>query len=221
MRTTNLFTLSLLALFVVAPIQSSFGDFTTFTDRSAWEAAAGTLDFLEDFEGFTADEDFSFGSTSSPNGFTVGHSGNENFRNLIDVPPLDFNDGNGTASISAFVEFGGKDTITITPDDFLTAFGFETSQAAESEGVLASFFDQNGNVLASVILGNGIDDFVGVTASNGMLIGGVEFIALNDFPGGAGEGFRLDNFGGAVVPEPSTIFVLATCSLAMARRRRA
>ena len=69
-------------------------------------AAAGQISFTENFESFAVDTQFRT-ATVQAHGFTLRQILlNRNFRNVIDVRPLEFFDNNGTRSASLFTEFG-------------------------------------------------------------------------------------------------------------------
>ncbi len=186
----------------------------TYNNRPLWEAAVGPRSFEENFEGFVADIDFSFSSTNAPNGFSLSHIGASDFRNLIDVPPLDFTDGNGTKGVSTYVDGDvGGDQVRITPDLDLIAFGLEVSSANTSEGARITTVGPSGINLTTVAFVNGINQFVGFQAT-----GGDRIIRLDLTGAGgnvaAGEGFYMDNIAGVFVPEPSTFVLIGmACTL--------
>jgi hypothetical protein len=187
----------------------------TYTNRPAWEAAVGPRDFEENFESFASDIDFSFSSTSAPNGFSLSHSGSESFRNRIDVPPLEFADGNGTKGVSTFVGGGTGDEVTITPDLDLIGFGFEVSSAASGEGASVTAVGPGGMSQTTVSLTGGINDFFGFQATGGDRIVSIQLMGL----GGSGEGFYMDNMAGVFIPEPSTFVLLGMALAAVAGYR--
>lgn len=150
------------------------------------------------------------------------HVGSSTFRNLIDVPPLDFTDGNGSKDLSLFVNGDGVDSLILDPTLDLLALGFFSSSAAGSEGVIASFVDNTGTVVSSVALTNSVDSFLGIIMSGGMSLSHVNFNAASVISGGTGEGFRIDNVSGVVVPEPTSgiIWGLALVGVVAYRRRQ-
>jgi hypothetical protein len=201
-------------------VSSAHAGVQSYTDRAAWELVAGPLSFSEDFESFQTDIDFSFGTISDPMGFSLSHTGQDDFRNLIDVGPLDFSDGNGTNSISAFVDGDGGDVVTLTADSSLLAFGFDVSSAAGGEGASLELLGLGGTVLDSVTLTNGIDDFFGFTASGPDVITGVRISGMGDGSVGPGEGFRIDNVAGTMIPAPGAAAIFGVGGLIASRRRR-
>src|SRR5678816_4457297 len=87
-------------------VQSASAGLVIFFDQAAWLAAAGQISFTENFETFAVDTQFRT-ATVQAHGFTLRQILlNRNFRNVIDVPPLEFFDNNGTRSASLFTEFG-------------------------------------------------------------------------------------------------------------------
>lgn len=220
MRTTNwsIRILSSILLFAVLETTAS-ADILTFNDRTAWESAAGSILFEEDFEGFAQDVDFSFGTTTLPNGFSVSHSGPSDVENLIDANSI-VSDLFSNA-ISAWVEFDGFDIVTLDLDNDVSAFGFETSGAAISEETIETFFDSNNLEIANFNLGNGNNEFVGVTASGGTTVSRVVFTA--EFSNSGGEVFRIDNVVAATqIPEPglTSVLLAGLMSVTFVRRKR-
>src|SRR4051794_35507783 len=73
-----------------------------FTNSATWQAAAGASTFTEDFSAFASDT--SFASVAVPlNGMTISREGPEpGLTNYIDVPPLQFSTGSGTAQGELF-----------------------------------------------------------------------------------------------------------------------
>ena len=205
-----------LAVAITAP---ALAGVITYTDRASFLADAGPLDYTEDFEGFTFDIDYSFITISDPNGFSVGHSGPQDFRNLIDVPPFDFDDGNGTVSISAFVEGDDPNTVTLTPDLSAMAFGTDVSSAAGLEGAVMEVYN-GGGLLTSITLTNGIDDFFGFITNGGDEITHILIRAASANGNQGGEGFRMDNFVGVNIPAPGALALLALGAVGIRRKRK-
>jgi hypothetical protein len=213
---TGLFGASVVTALISGP---ALGAITVYTNRPMFLTDAGPLTHTEDFQGFLSDIDFSSTTISDPNGFSIGHSGTDPFRNLIDVPPLDFADGNGTASISGFVNADGIDIVTMTPDAPAIAFGFDASGAASSEGVTVDVFGPGNVLLTTVNLTNGIDDFFGFITTGGDTITSLVLRGTTVVPGTGGEGFRMDNFA-ISIPTPGTLALLGLAGLISRGRRR-
>src|SRR5688500_18238474 len=92
--------LAFIAICAAAPAQAVI---IFFTSEAAWSVAAGSPTFDEDFEGFAADTSFRFAPVAL-DGMTIQQEGtNFDFRNFVDVPPLQFTDNNGTSHASIFV----------------------------------------------------------------------------------------------------------------------
>jgi hypothetical protein len=210
-------TLTIIAFLTYLVSHNSVAALITFDDEISWQTAiAGSLITLEDFESFDADEDFSFSTSTSPNGFSITHNGVTDFRNLIDTVDLDFTDGNGTNSLSLFVNFDGVDTLDIVFDSPLKAFAFDSSSAFGLEGVQVEVFDSLVSSLGSLNLTNDIDDFVGFLTNGADTISSLRFSAVNLRSGSSGEGFRIDNVQMVTseVPAPGPIGLLAFVLLA-------
>jgi hypothetical protein len=198
----------------------------TFNDETLWSEAIGSEELIiEDFESYSVDESFVGSSTSTPNGFSVTHNGSRDFRNLIEVVPTVFNDGNGTNGLSLFVNYDGVDTIDFTFDSPLHAFAFDASSAAGSEGVVVELFNSSMTSLGSTILTNGIDDFFGFVVDGKDDIASATFSANILADGDGGEGFYLDRIlTQRVSPtveasSPATIGTLVLALLLLSFRR--
>jgi hypothetical protein len=181
-----------------------------YSNRTSWETAIGSPGFTENFESFAADVDFSFGTTSLPNGFSLSHIGSNNFRNLIDVPPIGFgNESNGTSSASIYVNGDPPvDTVTITLDINAVAFGFDLSDVSGGggEGSILSLSGSPAANATSMNIASGVSGFYGFIANGGDFINTAQLKGQGNSSGG--EGLFLDNFAGVSVPEPS-LFALA------------
>ena len=196
-----------------------------YASRAAWVAAAGPATGGEDFEGFLNDVDFSLGSTSLPNGFSLSHAGGETFRNLIDAPPVTFGEsGNGTSAASLFVDADGAspDVVTLTLDDPAFAIGFDLVDlgGGSGEGSVITLLGSPGATATSLALPSDSSRFVGFAATAGDFITGVVFSGRGNGSVGAGEGFFLDNVAFVTIPEPAAATLVVAGLLAELRRRR-
>ena len=154
MNLTSLFTVVLAVALTAAPASATV---LTYTDLASWQAAVASSS-VEDFEGATADTDFTFTPTSSPNGDLVLSAVEEStFTNnmLIDVVPLITSNGeiNGDAVLSMrYLSHVSDpaDSVTVTLPAGMSAFGFEwknyDSQADSAEIRIAGTNGQAGPV---------------------------------------------------------------------------
>ena len=184
--------------------------------------AAAQTGFFEDFDSFTADVDFSFGSTSEPAGFNVTHTGDNDFRNLIDVSPFNFNDAdNGTPALSLFVDGDGANEVAFTPDAPLLSFGFEVTHRSTGSGATITALGASGGIIAAspLPIGPSFNEFVGF---QGTLTNPIVELRITGFVDGtsAGEGFNVDNVRGTFIPTPASAWLLGVAGLAACRHRR-
>lgn len=172
----------------------------TYTDRTAWEATlpGGTPQIVENFEGFTQDTEFRSGPLSIAVGSIAQVGVDTGFRNEVDVAPFQFTDNNGTTHASCFVNFpeGGNagTNVEISFDQPVSSWG------ADFEGVLGGEFlvvaiDANGSELGTISPPSNTGVFMGFTATAGEQVTKVILRSQTLNPGGAGEGFGMDNIG--------------------------
>lgn len=188
------------AIFGIVFASQASAAINTFTDRTAWEATlpGGAPQTVEDFEGFTQDTEF----RSAPLSIAVGSIAqvgiDEGFRNQVDVAPLEFTDNNGTNHASCFVNFpegGGAGT------NGEISFGQPVSSwGADFEGVLGGelllvAIDANGTEVGTISPPSNTGVFMGFTATAGEQVTKVILRSQTLNPGGAGEGFGMDNIG--------------------------
>jgi hypothetical protein len=193
-----------------------------FNSRTAWQAAAGNPSFIEDFSGFAADTPFRT-SPVALNGMTIQQEGPSlgvPLRNVIDVPPLTFSEGNGTSAAQLITNFPeGADPGTQVRIAFVqpnSAFGFESWQANSAEGAVLEVFD-GATLLGSQVLTNGDGAFLGYVLTGGDTATLIRFGSATLLPGSAAEGFAIDNLvgvnasgpsGASPVPEPGSLALL-------------
>lgn len=186
---------------------------TVFTSRADWQVAiSGSPTFFENFESFTADTEFR--TTPVDVGeFTLVQVGSypdvSNFRNLIEVPPFEFEDNNLTNYASMFTDFGTT-TVNMTFATPVFAWGADFFGADETTGErlnLNLVLDMGGvSATIPVTVNNGFFGFVTTPAQN---IRTVTFVSRTNSQDTAGEGFGLDNVAAQAAPEPgSTLGVL-------------
>jgi hypothetical protein len=198
-----------------------------FTNSVTWQAAAGASTFSEDFSGFISDTSFA----SSPvalNGMTISREGPEaGLTNYIDVPPLTFSTGSGTAQAELFTNTNEGMNIgtqvRIAFSQLNTAFGFNSWEAVGLEGAVLEVYN-GATLLGSQNLGGANAAFLGYTLTGGDTATSVRFRSNLLIVGTSGEGFAIDNLAGVGVPEPTgpaiTLSALVAFS-AITRRRPA
>jgi len=212
----SLFTLAL----VSSSAQVTLGAATiTYTSLATWQAAvSGSSQFSETFSGFAADTYFQ--ATSLNVGpFSLEQIGFDpiggDFRNFIDVPPVEFSDNSGATNAAMYTKFG---VLTVNMVFGSTVYGWG-----------ANFYGaQSGELLNMVLygVGGGTSGTVQVTLDTGFFgfvtsgpreqIARIEFRSrLNNPDPFVGQGFGLENVvgaynSGAAVPEPSSLFLLGS-----------
>lgn len=201
-------TLSLLCLGVLSAAASA--QYTTFTSRAAWEAAAGTV-VVEGFEGnatgaLAAGVDHDLGEvifridlvTATSSGASITASALSGIRALS----MNADDGMRTHTMS----FDGVPAVT--------AFGFDYSGAATGGLAVLIIGSERFNFTNSGAVGAG---FFGVTSTNPF--SSVQF--GDESPGSLPtEIFTLDQASFAPVPEPATLAMLGLGAAALLKRRR-
>lgn len=196
-----------------------------FTNSATWQAAAGASTFTEDFSGFASDTSFA----SSPvaiSGMTISREGPEpGLSNFIDVPPLMFSSGSGTAQAELFtnsnegVNIGTQ--VRIAFSQLNIAFGFNSWEAVGLEGSILEVYN-GATLLGSQNLGAANAAFLGYTLTGGDIATSVRFRSNLLIVGTSGEGFAIDNLAGVSVPEPAMAVTIATvlATLSVFGRRR-
>lgn len=180
-------------IFLVVPSTVS-AQITTYTDRTTFEAAAGTT-ITETFNSFTTEEAFHTNPVDAGD-FTISMTGpiNDGF-NFIDIPPHQdtwaFIDG--TTSMNVFLKKTGK--LIFTFDTPIKAFGADFR--AFNDNANRVKFIVNGTSFNPPVSGNDQNTFFGFTSTSQFSV--VEMHA--DF--GVNDSFGMDNVTYAsAVPEP-------------------
>jgi hypothetical protein len=189
-----------------------------FTNRATWEAAAGPATFSENFSGFVADTSFQ-NAPVALNGMTISREGPEpGLQNFVDVPPLMFSGGSGTAQAELFVNTNeGMNIGTQVRIAFAAlnkAFGFESWEAVGLEGAVLEVYN-GATLLGSQNLGGADAAFLGYTLTGGDVATSVRFRANLLIVGTSGEGFAIDNLAGVAVPEPGGWALVSTALVAL------
>ena len=224
---------------VAANAERSLAEVLTFTDLASWQAAVASSS-LEDFEGATADDDFTFTPTTSPNG-DLGLSAVEEstFVNnmLIDVGA----DGGFVSSGATFPGSGDAvvslrfldkdpvaDEVTVTFPAGVSAFGFDYNiYDNQGDSVDVQFAGTNSGSLGtfSPIPPNPSTPSVGfigvVDTGVGASIESFKISANTSLGTGSSVFTSFDNIRyGSAIPEPTALLLAAMGLLAAGRSNR-
>lgn len=135
------------------------------------------------------------------------------FRNYIDVPPLDFTDNSGVTNAAMYTKFG-VNTVDMTFSTSIFAWGanFYGAESGELENLLITF-SGGGTQTIPVTVDTG---FFGFVTSPLQSITTITFESrLNDPDPTVGQGFGLEDVVGAnssttSIPEPAPLIPLST-----------
>ena len=175
-----------------------------FTDRNAWLTAIGAPTHTEDFSGFTVDTPFdpTVGGTGpvALNGCTIEvlPGGGAAFRNIVDVPPFQFGDNNGTNNCSSFTNWDEPTEIHVIPSAPVGAYGCGISQGLGLEMVEMACMAGGSTMYVCAPGSNTIDAFTGVVS--GTLLDQIVYRSQTYSAGSGGEGFGLDGLEMVVGP---------------------
>lgn len=221
-------SISLLAMVGVALMTiPSSAAIVTFTDLVSWQSAVSSS-ALEDFEGATADDDFTFTPTISPNG-DLGISAVEEdiYTNnmLIDVTPLMSSGGGINGDVIVSMRYlshtsNPADSVTVTLPAGMSAFAFEyNNYDSGGDGAELSFAGTNGGTGPVFSTSTGfygvVDTDAGATISS--------FTFTGHDAGGTGTSAFMsfdDVRYGVAVPEPASIALLGAFGVAVLSMRR-
>lgn len=186
----------------------------TYSSLASWQAAvAGHAQFSEDFSEFTQDTYFQTVSvTAGP--FTLAQIGHDpifgDFRNYIDVPPLDFTDNSGVTNAAMYTKFG-INTVDLTFSSPVFAWGanFYGAESGELDNLVLTAVGGGSAGTVPVTVDTG---FFGFVTSPAVGISKITFQSrINNPDPTVGQGFGLENVVGAAVtaaPEPNSSVVL-------------
>lgn len=185
---------------------NALAQITTFSDRTAWEAAAGDICATEDLESFTEDTEFRTAPLQL-NGFTIAAEGagvsSATFYNIVDFPPyntldLPLSSHDGSSYILGLTD-NGLIELNITFDQPAYGFFAEFYATADTSGeMLGLVYDAGGTMIGSYNFTMSNETY-GINSS-------VPFTSiklrsqLNNQLGG--EGFGIDNISIYCEPVP-------------------
>jgi hypothetical protein len=176
---------------------------TTFSDRTAWEAAIGApTDIFVDFNEFDQDTGYE-GIPLDLGPFSISVQGTPiDGRHMIDVAPFFNTSVDGTPYADVFINRGLTSRITF--DTPVLAWGFDIFAAGRTDFPL--FMDletTSGTQSVSLIEPTSLVFF-------GVVMDPIEAISSITFRNATNDGFGLDNIAAASVPvpEPSTGLLL-------------
>lgn len=190
-------------VFASAVWAQSPGSIRLFNTRSHFEIFTGPPHVFEDFEGFREDVSFREGPvwiSGAVSLVQVGQTPLTNFRNQIDVPPLEYFDNNGTAHASCWTNFdkgeGGVEVhIEFTVP--VRSWGADFWGAASSERLDIHIISTDGRLLGILEAGATPQagyEFMGFAVQRSESVSKLVFTSRTRRWGTAGEGFGTDNW---------------------------
>ena len=191
---------------------------TVFTDRTAFNAAAGAVT-TENFNSYVSEVDFrtapfDFGP------FSIAGFGDQGGRNFIDVPPAQFGQftGDGTTNLNLFTRLADGSGFEISFDAPVFAFGGDFSSM--QDGLLRTRIIAAGDVLTPSIAGSFDTRFFGFTSDTAF--SSIRFEGTYDGDGFSGDNFSFSRRPGGAVPEPATwaFMILGFGAVGASMRRR-
>ena len=197
--------------------------FVLFTDRPSFQAAVGSLT-TENFNSIITDTVFTNSTLSFP-GLTLRSTGGATADILVDVPPYEFNPGSANIDGTARVNLGGlrpgSSVVSILFNAPVSAVGFDTVNYDIDNDTAQAFVGST--LIGSFPPASNLTGFIGVLDTSGATISSVDI--RTSAAGNAFNAFDNVSFatGGAAVPEPSSLVLVAIAGLAgigAARRRR-
>jgi hypothetical protein len=224
MRRPNVtFGLALAACALVAP-QPARAAIVPYTSRAVFQADAGPGVNLQNFNSVVSDMIFQTQTVNFP-GFSLRQEGFDRaFRNLIDAPPAQFDEiGAGTTIVSTFTNFAETatpaTTVRLSFAPSVRGWGADFALGIPDERVRIDVLDAADTILATLAPADNAN-FTGFLATAGEQVAAVVFRSATLDPGAGGEGFTMDNFLLAPVPEPGMLALLPGAALVLARRWR-
>ncbi|MCP3916107.1 MAG: hypothetical protein GY711_11165 [bacterium] len=177
---------------------------TCVTDPALLQAL-GSPTVVEDFDGFTSDPSFEAPSVVPTQFGAMTAFGGTGFRNLIDAPPLDFVDNNGTANASCFTnreEPGIVDAtyVHVILDPPARAWGADVYAACGFECIELHYFRAGALLDTCALASNASPTFVGYI--NDECFDTIEIRAQGLIAGPLGQGFGLDDVAVYSCPGP-------------------
>ncbi|MSU73100.1 MAG: hypothetical protein EXS43_12295, partial [Opitutus sp.] len=172
-----------------------------YTDRVAWQNAAGPSSFTEDFSGFVLDTPFHT-TPLALSGMTIRQEGTERFAwNEVDGRPFQFTPNSGSAAALLLTNFpeGTSSGIQVriaftTPNK---AFGLEC-WSVDDEGAVLEVYS-GATLLGEQALTSGNGDFLGYVLTGADTATSVRLRSERLNPGMVGERFYIDNLAGVAI----------------------
>jgi hypothetical protein len=202
---THRWAAAIVALGLAFPIPVRAG-IVFYTNRAAWQAAAGPSSFTENFSGFIRVTPFR-NAPLALNGMTIRQEGTDRMEwNEVDLPPFQFSPNTGSNAGLLFTNFpepgtsGGQVRIAFNVPN--QAFGLE-SWGVEDEGVVLEVFS-GATLLGAQALQRVNGAFVGYVLTGLDTATSVRLRSELLNPGPVGERFYIDNLVG-VAAAPAVV----------------
>ena len=204
----------------------------TFTDLASWQTAVSTST-LEDFEGATADDDFTDTTTTSPNGdLELSSTEESTFSDnmLIDEASdgfesgSDFNGSDAHVSLRFLDKSPVPDSVTVAFPSGISAFALDfNNYDNQGDSVDFSFAGTNGGSLGTITpVGTSSPStpntgFFGMVDTDpGATVTSFTFSANPSIGDGSSVFFSFDNIRyGVAIPEPASVSLMLLFGIAV------
>ncbi len=216
MKQKLLLALSAMAMALVIQPRAEALTFTTFTDRSEFEAAVGaSLLTTEDFNRF--ESDYNFTRRSFTNGdLTITGNGSRSF---IDAPAFRNADKNVDGTTMAVVSANSEISSSLSFSTAIRSFGADFADFSEGQHDTRFKFS-DGTTLAPILTGANGSGFFGFIADSQISSFGFEAFGINDGLGIDNIAYSASAGNATAVPTPAPLLGVIGMGIAAVRKRK-